>query len=317
MEIEKVVLLATRKRRFVAFIIDLIIIGIVGKVSALLLEDFYVSLGGLGKLIGALVVLLYFGICDSKIMLGQSVGKKLAKICVVNEKSASISLLRSLARSSWLAVWILLNGVSFSSSKAIPLVILCGVILFSIILLEIYFFIANKKTRQSLHDLIAGSYVVTTRSSGEISFTNSKTVLRCSAIIPVFMLIAISGFNIVLKNTYMKDMLGIVDVVQRDLPLHATSVNRTSQETKSGGIVTRTNFICVSTFKNSRDDDDASLAAKIAESVISSGFEFKDNESLVVVIQTGYNIGIASKTDSKVFSGSLDQWKAGTVEVRK
>ena len=69
--------LATRKRRFFAFLIDSLIIGLIGRLSGLVFGDFYAQLGNSGLLIGAIIVLLYFGICNSKITNGKTLGKKL------------------------------------------------------------------------------------------------------------------------------------------------------------------------------------------------------------------------------------------------
>ena len=140
--------LATRKRRFFAFLIDSIIITLAGNLSGLFFDDFYAQLGNSGLFIGAITVLLYFGICNSKITNGQTVGKKLLKIRVVNRNSEAISVPKSFLRALCFAIFMLINGSSIANSVPIPLVIILGTLTFSILILEIYFVIVNKNTLQ-------------------------------------------------------------------------------------------------------------------------------------------------------------------------
>ena len=156
--------LATRKRRFFAFLIDSIIITLAGNLSGLFFGDFYAQLGNSGLLIGAITVLLYFGICNSKITNGQTLGKKLLKIRVVNRNSEAISVPKSFLRALCFAIFMLINGSSIANSVPIPLVIILGTLTFSIPILEIYFVIVNRNTLQSLHDLLTDSFVVSAKT---------------------------------------------------------------------------------------------------------------------------------------------------------
>ena len=220
--------LATRKRRFFAFLIDSLIIGLVGQLSGLVFSDFYAQLGNSGRLIGAVVVLLYFGICNSKITNGKTLGKKLLKIRVVNRNSKPISVSKSFLRASWFAIFMAFGGSSFSNSSCIPLVIVVGTLIFSISILEIYFVIVNKKTLQSFHDLLIDSFVVSAKSEGQISYTNKKSSFYGGAVIPVILLIAFTGLNLFAKNTYVADMVKIIETINSELPVYNTSMYRHS-----------------------------------------------------------------------------------------
>ena len=79
--------LATRKRRLFAFLIDSLIIALFGKLLGLLLGDFFIELGNLGKIVGFIVVLFYFGIGNSKILNGQTVAKKLLSVCATRHSA--------------------------------------------------------------------------------------------------------------------------------------------------------------------------------------------------------------------------------------
>ena len=134
--------LATRKRRFFAFLIDALIIGVFGNMIGWSFEDALLQLGSYGKAIGVATILLYFGICNSKLMNGQTLGKMLLNIRVVDKNSNYISVAKAILRALPFALYILLNGLPVSDSTDLYPSLILGTILFSIPVLEIYFAIA-------------------------------------------------------------------------------------------------------------------------------------------------------------------------------
>jgi len=63
-------------RRIGALFIDAIILGTVGFCLGVFLEKEFVQLGRLGRLIGFGTALSYFGILNSRMFGGQTIGKK-------------------------------------------------------------------------------------------------------------------------------------------------------------------------------------------------------------------------------------------------
>ena len=309
--------LASRKRRFLAFVIDILLISLTGYLSTFFFENFYMKLGNYGKLIGAFIVLIYFGIFDSTIGNGQSIGKKILKIKVVNRKSECISVLYGYLRALWLFAWILLNGFSLSNSKYIPLLIVCGTILFSIVLLEIYFFIFNKKTIQSFHDLLLNTFVVSTDSKGEIEYKNNNKILYCSIIIPILILSITTCLNIRAKDTVLGDYLKIIDIIQEDIPVHQTTISKNFSVVKTSKETIHNDYVVLSTYKNNKSDDDKEIAVKIAQKVFDSDFIIDENEIFSIEINSGFNIGIASKNKNQRFNGTVEHWKYEIEQLEK
>ena len=66
-------------RRIGAFVIDSILLGLLGLLLGLFLEDFFVEIGGWGRFIGFVIAILYFGEMNSKVADGQTIGKKALK----------------------------------------------------------------------------------------------------------------------------------------------------------------------------------------------------------------------------------------------
>jgi uncharacterized RDD family membrane protein YckC len=71
-------------RRLLAFIFDGVLLGLVGVILGLLLFDSLARLGGWGRLIGFCHALVYFGVLNSAIGGGQTIGKRIMKIQVVD-----------------------------------------------------------------------------------------------------------------------------------------------------------------------------------------------------------------------------------------
>lgn len=304
--------LATRKRRFFAFLIDSLIIALFGKLLGLLLGDFFIELGNLGKIVGFIVVLFYFGIGNSKILNGQTVAKKLLKIRVVDKSSEAISVPKSFLRALPFAAYILLNGLPVSDSADLYPSLILGTILFSIPVLETYFIIVNNKSLQSLHDMIAKTFVVSVKSEGNINITNQKVFLYAGAALPILILIVTLAGSATVSNKliYVTDMQKIISVASHELPISSISMYRNKTTTTSlNGETTLVKLIEVTAAKINKDENDTLLALKIAKVIFDSGFKFEDGEALSVTIIYGYDIGIASSYVSSKFNDSIENWK--------
>lgn len=306
--------LATRKRRLFAFFIDALIIGVFGWMIGWSFEDAILQLGNFGRAVGAVVVLLYFGICNSKLMNGQTLGKMLLNIRVVDKNSNYISVAKAILRASPFALYILLNGMPVSDSSDLYPSLILGTILFSIPVLEIYFAIANESL-QSLHDMIAKTYVVSAKTEGSIDLTNKKAVLYAGLALPILiMAIVFAGSSAVAnKLIYVKDMQKIVSVASQELPISSITMYRNKTAiTNLNGETTETKLIQVTATKKSKDENDTLLAGKIAKIIFDSGFAFEEDENLFIAITYGYDIGIASKYTSNKFNDTPKNWKEAT-----
>ena len=157
-------------RRLLAMLVDSMILGIAGLVIAYPFRDQLVHWGPWGRLLGFVVALGYFGCLNSKLAGGQTPGKRLLKVKVVDAAGAPLSLGRSLVRFLPLGAAWFLNGLPLPSSAAeIPVVgYLLSIAVFGVGLSIVYLYVFNRRTRQSLHDLLVGSYVVKADANSEV-----------------------------------------------------------------------------------------------------------------------------------------------------
>jgi uncharacterized RDD family membrane protein YckC len=156
-------------RRGTAFVLDMLLLGIVGWIAGALFFDTFVKLGSYGRIIGFVVQMVYFVPLDSRLGRGQTLGKRIADIQVVDAQGQYLSVPRALLRYAVLGVPLSLNGIAISFDKRnMALAYIAGfaimVIVFGGLLSLTYLYIFNRRTHQSLHDLAVGSYVVWTKS---------------------------------------------------------------------------------------------------------------------------------------------------------
>lgn len=145
-------------RRLGAFAVDYLFLAVIGFTLVSVVGPKLSTLGNYARLVGLPVIFLYFGYAQSRYSTGQTLAQKLFKLQVVDRNGELISLRRSLIRCAILWSPALFNHLVVPVTS--PVFYLLGIpLLLSFIGLP-YFFIANRATRQSIHDLLCGSYVV-------------------------------------------------------------------------------------------------------------------------------------------------------------
>lgn len=152
-------------RRILALIIDGVVIVMIGMLLGLCFGSWFSTLHPHERLVGAAVIIIYFALLNSKLSNGQTPGKWLLRIRVVTAAGAPPSFIRALLRIIVLSIPLIVicDGVEEVRPElyryyycAITTIFVGG--LGTIAYLAIF----NFATRQSLHDIICGTYVVRT-----------------------------------------------------------------------------------------------------------------------------------------------------------
>lgn len=149
--------------RIGALLIDLVILAGFGLLLGLVIPNFLIRLGNYGLLFGWMIAIVYQTLFDSKLLNGQTIGKKAVNIRVVNKNGNTISIGRSFLRS--LILWTPYFFLKFPVPSIFthPVLSFIKILFLSSILLGIVIiYMFNKGTRQSLHDLIVQTFVVRT-----------------------------------------------------------------------------------------------------------------------------------------------------------
>ncbi len=152
-------------RRLLALVVDEAILSVPAVLLGFLFFEQFAKLGGWGRAVGFIVALFYFGLMNSTLGGGQTLGKRLMKVRVVNGSDSPISVARSFLRFLILGAPFFLNGAAFPPSWFTSWIgVIIGIAIFGIGGSIIYLFIFNRRSRRTLHDLIVGTYVLKTTS---------------------------------------------------------------------------------------------------------------------------------------------------------
>ena len=149
-------------RRGLAAILDIAILALPLIILGFTFEDLAFSLGPWGRLFGYGIMFLYWGCLTSKLGKGQTIGKKIMKIAVVDSQGNYLPLGKALLRTLVLVLPGLFNGWAVPYAQNPIFLVIGSMFVFGVGLALAYGLIFNRKTRQGIHDLLVKSYVVKT-----------------------------------------------------------------------------------------------------------------------------------------------------------
>ena len=297
-------------RRVLALFIDSIILAIVGWVLGFLFADMFLRMGGWERWIGFAIASLYFAPLNSRLGGGQTIGKRALQIRVVSKTGALLSLGRSGARSTVLMLPYFLNGMP------IPMTFLNtgGSALFSVIvfgggLAILYLIVFNAKTRQSLHDLAAGSYVVQTGSEAA-----EKPRMWAGHYVFVAAILALTGAVPLLLAGFVKDWLPKGIALAYEAMLHepeVASAQVVAGQTAFWGtngqrVVTG---VTASVRLNRRIQNHEAEAGKLVRILFDKYPDAGTKDSITILLAEGYDLGISSWFFRQGFNYSPEQWR--------
>jgi uncharacterized RDD family membrane protein YckC len=280
-------------RRSVAFIVDVLLLGIVGALVGWMLFDVFARMGGYGRLLGFAVALSYFGVMNSALCGGQTLGKRLLGVRVVGKDGALLPLPQSLLRYSVLGIPFFLNGAPFDSSVVLsPLGYVLSLLVFGGMFSILYLYVFNRKGRRSLHDLAVGSTVVAHNAPlgsvrpapvWRVHFVVVAVLLVAATIVPFFT-------NRLAQSDTFKDMLAAYAAVVAEPGVQSAQITRNTIY-RSGSpndevVVARVQL------RQSRTDDGA-LAEHIAKLIVTKDPKARTVSVISVQLVYGYDLGIA------------------------
>jgi len=85
-------------RKIGALVVDTLLLGLVGFLLGLAFESTFVQIVGWGRFIGFLIALIYFGVMSSHLSAGQTIGKKILNLRVIDSDNQTVSLGRTVLR---------------------------------------------------------------------------------------------------------------------------------------------------------------------------------------------------------------------------
>ena len=285
--------------RLGALLVDTIILGSVGLLLGLIFESVFVKMGQWGVLFGLIIMLLYFGIGNSQFAGGQTLGKKLLKIRVVDKSGAPLNIAKAGLRAIVLLLPFALNGQSvFGDNPPDILINLLAGIIFGGMLALAYLFFFNRHTRQSLHDLAANSIVININAEKQALAPLWKGHLVIVALLFLITTLVPNATDAQMDSQLFKELVVVQKALLAEPEISVVSVHQqTNTFTDDDGSETLTESLTIqmAVEKNILNDED--FAKSLAQKAYNSYASANELDVIYVSLSYGYDIAIASKSN--------------------
>jgi uncharacterized RDD family membrane protein YckC len=301
---------AGRWRRFFAFAIDMLILGLGGLAAGAILAKPFTALGPWGRLLGFAIAVAYFGYTQSSKGGGQSLGMRVLGLKLIRQDGGLLDLRQAVARAAIFCVAYFLSGLSTYLSGGNQWINgILSTLLFAVYFSILYLLLFNRRTRQSLHDLAFGAYVVRT-APGPLALP-TLPVWRGHATIAggVIIVLTVGGLLATLPiwpNNPFTSMLQLQRAVARMPGVYEVAVAVSFQQSKG---VTAPILNISSTIDGSVSDREA-LARRIARTALDNYPNAQNLRAVTVRLSSGYDIGIAQSYRSWNYSFPPIAWKS-------
>ncbi|MBB4770773.1 RDD family protein [Xanthomonas sp. LMG 8993] len=279
-------------RRSAAFLVDCLVLGVAGALAGWALLDVFVRMGGYGRLFGFFVALTYFGVMNSVLCKGQTLGKRLLGVRVASRDDALLALPQSLLRYSVLGVPFFLNGAQFDRDVLLsPLQYVLTLLIFGGTLSILYLYLFNRRGRRSLHDLAVGSSVVTAQTP--LAAVRPMPVWRVHLVVVAVLMIAAAAVPAftgqLAQSDYFKDLLAAHEAVSAEPGVQSARIvhNTVFGTPNVESVVVQVNL-------SERRIDDKALAEHLARVVLANDKKAATMSAIHVTLVYGYDLGIAS-----------------------
>lgn len=302
-------------RRAAAFVVDALLLGGVGLLLGWLAFDALAALGGWGRLVGFALAWPYFGLMNSRLAGGQTVGKRLLGLRTVGLDGTLLSPARGMLRGAVLAVpWFLNNAVADPDLLLmLPLVMALCLLVFGLGLGLLYLLVFNRPSRRSLHDWASGSVVVREPLMAGAELGGSRTWRGHLAVLGLLGLLSLA------LPGWMQGQIGEGDVavmmatratVIQQPGVRQAGVTKGWTATRSTQGSSSSTYLVVQALSDAAHLKDDALCERIARALLARhGAQVERVDELVVVVTHGYDIGIASGWQSRRLALSPAQWR--------
>jgi uncharacterized RDD family membrane protein YckC len=293
-----------------ALLIDSIVLGIIGYLLGLTIQDFLISVGSYGFIFGLIITVAYQTICNSNLLNGQTIGKYFMKIQVVDINGDTINLGKSFLRALILSLPYFTFNLSipgFSDTSFISIV--KTFILLSIVIGVVVIYIFNRQTRQSLHDLIVGTYVVTTKEN-EVPVT-IPTVTKTpfyvfGGLVTLLVCLAVCFMNS--ETPEQKNVLSIYHQVSQIDGVLSVNVGENTIYSNGSKTLSYETKLQVKILPDDELENDK-MVRKTVQTILNNVTDINNFDVIVISLNRGFNIGIASQNSTKRVSYSPVKWR--------
>lgn len=298
-------------RRLGAFCIDGLVLGIIGLALGAAAFARLAELGPWGRLLGFVIAVAYFGILESRIGGGRTPGKRLLGIRVVDHSGRGLSLAQALLRSTIFFVPYFLNGLMLGSDGMIPWVaMILSILVFGLGFSILYLLLFNLPTRQSVHDLATGAFVVKAPAPVPLPAPLRRVHKIVIAVaIALSLVLPLGGLWLASRITSLAPLLRAGRTLDAQSHVVSASVNEgASWSSFNGGAMHKTTMLNASVVVRRWPADPKAEAASFASTLFQDIPDAATRDIVSVQLVYGYDIGIARAWRSTDYSYTPAAW---------
>ncbi|KQV86293.1 hypothetical protein ASD15_29955 [Massilia sp. Root351] len=288
----------------------MLILGIIGLAAGALFGAQFAALGAWGTVVGFIVTLAYFGFTESRTGGGQSLGKRALNLRVVSRTGEALSAPAAFVRAAVLCVAYFLNGAGFDFGRANQWgAVGISVLIFGLIFSMVYMLIFNRRTRQSIHDLAVGAFVVK-GGPGKGGLPTGPIWRGHAAVVGVAILVMSVGGLLISKHFLQTEPLANLALIQQKIDalpgVDRVGVNLNSLSSNNG----TTTRLFINAVVDASAPNQEVLARRIAQVALTNYPAARRQHAIAVTLSSGYDIGIASWWRSTNYVYTPEDWQA-------
>jgi len=298
-------------RRVLAFTVDMIPFAVVGMALGLFFFEQLANLGVWGRLLGFTLTLVYFGLFDSRLGHGQTLGKRLMHVRVVDRDGEPLGVLKAMARYTVLAVPIFMNQLMLPVSAIQgPITYIISVLLFGLGGASLYLFIFNRRTRQSTHDLAVGSFVTSVESHGAVQGSIGRVHLVVVGTWLLLSSVAVLASGL-LAAKIPSGLFRAIEAVEATGEVHSASIFIGKSWNSNGEV---TEYVTVNAILKHPISDPVGMTEELALVVLKEFPEARDVDFVDVKLTRGYDLGFASAWKRTGEYRAPEEWQSESPE---
>lgn len=294
-------------KRILAFWFDSILLAMLSYAILILFHKPLVKIGNWGVLIGFIIFMLYYGLQNSILCKGQTLGKRVFKIKVLDADNNYLSVQKSLLRALILTPVFVFHSLALG--VGMPM-ITYSIITSFIFLMVVSLFLFNFPQRKSLHDLIVKSCVVTKdcEQIEEISTRKPQIIISICTLLMIFTIGAVT-YLAPMAGLNFKEIAPVARLLkENNAKLAGYTVNHhynsENQHTKGLSLT-----VIDPRIENGNQDFAFARIKELAKVLLNSKFAQKDFDYLSVILLQRATIGTNSINEIFGNGGTIQEWK--------
>jgi len=300
---------APLERRFVAAVADVLLLGLVGSILGMLVGERIAPVGTAGRLWGLVLVVPYLGFFGSAAGGGQTFGKTLLKLRVVDASGQPLSLARSTTRALVLAIPWFFNGLRFSlpGTGDFLFIAAASILFFGVLPASLGTLLLGREARQGVHDLVVGSFVVEAADMGRSVEARTSRGLKVGAAVWVSLWAVSVPFQV---RTAMRRPPDAMTERLAKLP-HVTDAGLGMSTVRrfGRGQSAPQHILQLTLFYDGPDEDVAATKRAAAAIVLSQAEGLGMASQMQLTLVRGWDLGISRWQYSESETKTLDAWR--------